>query len=608
MIRRSSLRLMTLWSALSIGVATGCAHGRTDQASGVIAPAAAARELNDEEQARQALSRLAFGPRPGDVERVRAMGVDHWIAQQLAPEKIRDDSTSVFLARLPTLSLTSRELVERNPRPMPFAGVRDTIAERRAAEGVRRAVTELQIAKVGRAVISERQLQEVMVDFWASHFNVFAGKGADRYLIGEYDRDVIRPNALGHFRDLLGAVAKSPAMLFYLDNWESSVEPGRPALVPPGGRRFMARNPNFMPPPATPPDSTPAAAKRRPRGLNENYARELMELHTLGVDGGYTQQDVINVARALTGWSVEQPRQGGGFVFRPRLHDAGEKVVLGHHLPAGRGIEDGEEVLDLLARHPSTAHFIATKLARRFVSDSPPPALVARAAEVFQRSNGDIRATVKVIVTSPEFFSRMAYRAKVKSPFELVASGLRAVGATVDTTPRSARMVARLGEPLFGHQAPNGYPDEGAAWINSGSILDRINFGLALASGGVPGASLERWPAVQSLATAPREEQVDGVVRELLGSEVSEETRRVLTTGVNPLIPSDADSVATGARQPMSADAERATMDSEMAAGDARSKGAKGGRRADPLRVRRQPEGLAAIVGLALGAPEFQRR
>jgi uncharacterized protein (DUF1800 family) len=266
------------------------------------------------------------------------------------------------------------------------------------------------------------------------------------------------------------------------------------------------------------------------------------------------------------------PRQGAEFVFRPEIHDADAKVVLGHRLAAGRGIEDGEEVLDIVARHPATARFIARKLAVRFVSDDPPPALVDRAAATFLRTDGDIRETVRTIVTSPEFFSRAAYHAKVKSPFELVASALRALGAQPDTTPRSAQLVAFLGAPIFGHQAPNGWPETGEAWMNAGAILNRINFGLALAGGRVPGASVARWPEAARLENAPREQQVDGVVAAFLGGRASPDTREILIKGENPLA---------------------AKLTAQGAATSATSV---------------QLEGLAQIVGLALGAPEFQRR
>jgi uncharacterized protein (DUF1800 family) len=390
----------------------------------------------------------------------------------------------------------------------------------------------------------------VMVDFWENHFNVFAGKGQTRLFLSHYDREVIRPHALGRFRDLLGSVARSPAMLFYLDNWQSAADSGRATLSGQG----------------QPGNRTGLRGRRRPRGLNENYARELLELHTLGVDGGYTQHDVVEVARALTGWSIDQRK--GAFIFRPMIHDADEKMVLGHRLRAGRGIDDGEEVLDIVARHPATARHIARKLVIRFVSDSPPPALVARAARTFQRTDGDIREVVRTIVTSPEFFSRAAYRSKVKTPFELVTSALRAMNAAVDETPRTARIVAQLGQPIFGRQTPDGWPETASEWMNAGAILNRINFGFAVAGGRIPGVTLERWPYAASLATAARESQVDGVVRALLGGEASPETWTILRSGENPL----ASATSTA---PM----ERVAVD-----------------------------GLAQIVGLALGAPEFQRR
>src|SRR5581483_346402 len=306
--------------------------------------------------------------------------------------------------------------------------------------------------------VSERQLDEVMVDFWENHFSVYSGKGQTRLFLASYDRNVIRPHALGKFRDLLSAVAKSPAMLFFLDNWQSAADSTHNTLGRrPGQRPGISRGGLGALPPAVREAYLNATPEQRQqivqrlqqqakRGLNENYARELMELHTLGVDGGYTQKDVQEVARALTGWTFN--RQTGAFQFNPNIHDADSKVILGHGFPAGRGIEDGEEVLDILARAPQTAHFITTKLARHFVSDDPPASLIDRCSGVFSRTDGDIRETIRCIAESPEFFSRAAYRAKVKSPSEVVASALRAVNAAPDTTPRTAQLVARLGEPI----------------------------------------------------------------------------------------------------------------------------------------------------------------
>jgi uncharacterized protein (DUF1800 family) len=557
-----------------------------------------AREQTADQQVRHVLNRLAFGARPGDAERIRAMGVDRWIALQLQPSRLRDTAAERIVGALPTLAMSSRDLLDRYPPPQVVrAQMRrtemtpaDSAAVRRSAQESRRVLAEMQIAKLARAVASERQLEEVMVDFWENHFTVFAGKGPERYFIAAYEREAIRPHALGKFRDLLGAVAKSPAMLYYLDNWQSSVEEGRPRNEERGSgiRRRNGRS-------ALPRSSVLVPANRR-RGLNENYARELLELHTLGVDGGYSQQDIINVARAFTGWTLEQPRRSGGFVFRPAMHDAGEKTVLGQRLSAGRGIEDGEQVLDIVSTHPSTARFVATKLARRFVSDDPPASLVDRAAATFRRTDGDIREVVRTIVTSEEFFSTAAYRAKVKSPFELVVSALRTVNATPDMTPRSAQVVARLGQPLFLHQAPNGWPERGDAWINTGAILNRINFGLAMAGGAMPGARPERWPRYAELTAAPRATQVDGVIAGLLGGEASVETRSILEAGVNPLLKDCGEGIADCA--PMAADSS--IVEEDMMPASRRQR--------DPLSRPQNLDGLKEIIGLALGSPEFQRR
>ncbi|HUF29381.1 MAG TPA: DUF1800 domain-containing protein [Gemmatimonadaceae bacterium] len=582
------------------------------------APDDGMREQTADQQVRHVLARLTFGARPGDYERVRATGVDAWIAGQLEPRRIADPEPESLLAGFETLHLPTSELFARFPPPQQVRAARAAAMRRQegsAADSVRVSapieqdmmllrpgresqgvLADLQMARVLRAVTSERQLEEVMVDFWLNHFSVFGGKGPERYFLAAYERESIRPYALGQFRELLGAVAKSTAMLFYLDNWQSSVEPERPALAQPraavsrGARRRAGSDPRR--------DSLAARLARVPRGLNENYARELLELHTLGVEGGFTQADVVNVARALTGWSLDQPRERGGFIFRPIMHDAGEKSVLGHRLAPGRGMEDGEQVLDIVAAHPSTARFIATKLARRFVSDEPPAALVERAAATFTRTNGDIRETVRTIVTAPEFFAADAYRAKVKSPFELVVSALRAVNAAPDLTPRTARVIAALGQPLYLHQAPNGYPETGEPWINTGTILNRINFAMAMAAGRVPGVSLRRWPEADRLRDAPRTVQVDGVIHGLLGGEASPDTRRILESGINPMLDlADADTLAADLGLPD----ENAEAGMPQTGSMVRARGAA---RMRPTELK----GLAQVIGLALGSPEFQRR
>jgi uncharacterized protein (DUF1800 family) len=606
-----------LSSLLCVPLATGCVGAGVYPApaaadvGGRAAPqvtSASTREQTADQQVIHALNRLAFGPRPSDADAVRAMGVDRWIARQLEPTRIPDPAGDSVTARYQTLALPLPQLLSDYPpnpvlrrlaRQGSLAMLGDSIRNIPRADSIEYAMLrrrsalvgqELISARVARAVVSERQLDEVMTDFWLNHFNVFAGKSAStRHFLVAYERDAIRPHALGDFRTLLGAVAKSPAMLFYLDNWQSSADSTRPSLVPQrrvqaAQRRYAQRAPQLAGLSPARRDSLVTQVQQRRRGLNENYARELMELHTLGVDGGYTQTDVTEAARVLTGWSIQQPNELGAFRFNPVLHDAGEKTVLGRRFTAGQGMNEGEQLLDLLARHPSTARFISWKLVQRFVSDTPPAALVERAAATFSRTNGDIRAVVRTIVTSDEFFSTAAWRAKVKSPFEVVVSALRAMNAPMDPTPRTAAIVARLGQGLYQHQAPNGWPETGDGWINTGAILNRINFGMALAAGSVPGVRLARWTPYATLNTLPREQQVDGVVRTLLGGDVSPDMRTILLSGEHPLLP-----------QARAQDTVTDSTDETMMPSRARA-------------ARREPQGLAQIIGLAIGSPEFQRR
>jgi uncharacterized protein (DUF1800 family) len=330
---------------------------------------------------------------------------------------------------------------------------------------------ELIDGKLLRAVYSTRQLEEVLVDFWLNHFNVFVGKDRVRFLLTSYERDAIRPHVLGRFGDMLRATARHPAMLFYLDNWQSQV--------------------------ASEDTSATSAllAGTRGRGLNENYGRELLELHTLGVDGGYTQNDVIAVARAFTGWTIHEPGRFGEFYFNPAMHDRGEKVVLGHTLPAGgAGEQDGLRVLEILERHPSTARFISKKLAQRFVADEPPSELVTRMADTFTRTGGDLHAVMETLLFSREFMSESAWRAKVKSPLEVVVSALRALDADLTDTTAVAQRIAELGQPLYGKQEPTGYPNTGEIWTSSAGLLARMSFAQALSSGAIPGVTVDIAP------------------------------------------------------------------------------------------------------------------
>jgi len=480
-----------------------------------------ASPLTPDQRILHVLNRLGYGPRPGDVDRMRAMGIAAYIERQLDPRRIPDPAVEQALAGYPVLGLGTAELVRDYPFPPP--AVRQRLA---SGEMTRREVmdmypaerrpavvtAQLQAARVTRAVMSERQLEEVMVGFWFNHFNVYAQKGPVRWMVPAYEREVIRPHALGRFRDLVLATARHPAMLFYLDNWVST----RADFVVPGG---------------------PNAGRRL--GLNENYARELLELHTLGVDGGYTQQDVIEVARCFTGWSIDRPQQGGGFVFRPLAHDRGTKRVLGRAIAAGGGQEDGERVIDILVRHESTARFVSAKLARRFVSDDPPVALVERAAATFRRTDGDIRTVLATIFTSPEFWSAEAYRAKIKTPLEVVASAVRALdgrlvpaGGGGDNGRAGglalARAVGRLGEPLYEAQPPTGYPDRAEAWVNGGALLGRMNFALDLAHNRFSGAHVDVPGFLAGTDRSQPPQVLDRLLAVVLHGEASSRTRAVL--------------------------------------------------------------------------------
>jgi uncharacterized protein (DUF1800 family) len=532
-----------------------------------LARSLSASPLTAEQQIVHVLNRIGYGPRPGDVEKVKSLGLGAYISQQLNPERIDDSGLDGRLEGLKTIHMSSRELAgfyPRRPRPAsnksPGGKEKNQEPEPPAMKpeelrGIRKIAVELQQAKTLRAIYSDRQLQEVMTDFWFNHFNVFMAKGADRILTTEYEREVIRANALGTFHRLLVATAKSPAMLFYLDNWLSADPNARlPERLRSGAFR---RAQNSMGGNAA---ALPATAKR-PRGLNENYARELMELHTLGVDGGYTQNDVTEVARCFTGWTLRNPRQGGGFQFVDFLHDNGEKTVLGRRIPAGGGMKDGEAILQMLSEHPSTAAFISTKLCRRFVSDNPPEALVRRCADTFLKTKGDIRQVLAAIFTSREFYSKEAYRAKIKKPFELVVSALRATEAETTAPPKLLLALRTMGETLYGCQPPTGYPDTADAWINAGALLERVNFATALARRQLPATRTRLDRTIVSSGDESR--LIADLSRELLGQ-----------TPPNGFL-----------------------LEIEKQLKDAEGEGVAG-----------RPENVATIAGLILGSAEFQKR
>jgi uncharacterized protein (DUF1800 family) len=555
------------------------------------------KKLSKDDQILHALDRLTFGPRPGDVARVKKIGLKKWIDRQLHPERMDENPVlEAHLQQFESLRMSPLEASEHYPTPAMIRGIangrekmpddpllrasverlivrykvkqaeaagvaappRDPNADLEPARSLEEILTPAELAivwgknngdkkrellesmpqerieemliamsqkdrlrlfgpasstvrreifllngpqqvvnydlvdsKMLRAIESARQLAEELDDFWFNHFNVYYDKGADRFLLPQYEREAIRPHVLGQFRDLLEATAKSPAMLVFLDNFES-VRPDLDA----GNRNRKVK-----------------------RGLNENYGRELMELHTLGVNGGYTQKDVTEVARCFTGWTIRSPREGGEFFYNDKLHDKGEKIVLGHVIPAGGGIEDGEQVLDILARNPATAHHISLELAQRFVADNPPAALVNRMADTFLSTNGSIREVMKTMLNSKEFWSQGAYRAKVKTPFEMVASAARAMDANVADAWALSNQVKNLGEPLYHKLEPTGYSNLNAEWINSASLLGRMNFALQLAQNHIESVKVD----VSQFGNDP-----DEVAKALMSRKVSPQTREAI--------------------------------------------------------------------------------
>src|SRR5438128_2815651 len=473
--------------------------------------------LTPQDSAFHALNRLAYGPRPGDVPRVAAEGVMRWIDRQLSPDEIDNERLAERERQFQILRYDRGDLaamyteVQRKRRERKLAAAADTMADKSEANPIaqrgRRLAGEFADLAVVRAALAERQLYEVMVDFWTNHFNVYFAKGADRFLTPDYIEHTIRPRAMGKFEDLLIATAKSPAMLFYLDNWES-VAPGASPQSPLSARRRGGQG-----------------VRRMPKGINENYARELLELHTLGVDGGYTQHDVIDVARIFTGWSIGRPQQGGDFEFHGWAHDRGEKQVLSVRFEGRRDMDEGIRLLKLLANHPATMHHVSRKLCQRFVNDDPPDGCVDDAVAAWKRSSGDIREVLRAIFHGPDFWAVQNVRAKVKTPLEFVVSAARAVAAEPDTSPRLAQVVARLGEPLYLHVAPDGYPEREAAWVNSGALLDRMNAAVALAAGKLPGVTV----VLDSIVSAGDPDQLIGAVNEkILSGTMSENTKQVL--------------------------------------------------------------------------------
>ncbi len=640
-------------------------------------PARAATErkaLSANQKALHVLNRLGYGARPGDIEKVNAIGLQKYIDQQLNPAAIDDKAAEQKVANLEVFNMSTADVFAKYPNPGALLRMLEgNGANRQNANAAAQNQEEMtdkerqerqqklreyyqkydlrpanqlqpQIAsnRVLRAVYSERQLQEVMVDFWQNHFNVFAGKAAVRWYIPSYERDVIRKNALGNFKDLVVGTAQHPAMLFFLDNFESVSPNAQPAGNQRGGQmQERLRSGNLTPQMRErikerqgltdeqldqrikrAQNAGQQQQQRARRGLNENYARELMELHTMGVDSGYTQKDIVEVARAFTGWTIADPRgyrraagsmiqgteeqrlarlqrqagipdniESGQFYFNERWHDKDAKTILGQKVSEG-GIKDGLKVIDILVKQPATAKFIARKLAVKFVNDTPSDALVGRVADAFSKSNGDIKTTLRAIFTDKEFFAPETYRAKIKTPFELAVSAIRTIGADTNSSPAVLAMLNKLGEVPYGYQAPTGYPDTAEDWVNTGALLERLNFAVALAGNQIPGTrvDLKRFEAGDKTAI------MNKALAVVLDNDVSPTTKATLLKQVEQPLPE--------VKAPAEAE------DDTLEVPNMRPQGQPGGGRNRQARLL-APSGnpdVFKVVSLVLGTPEFQRQ
>lgn len=628
--------------------------------------------LTDKEAAAHLLNRFSFGPKPGEVERVVEMGLENWFAQQLEGN-LADDSLNKMLADYETLGMSNTDLALHylNNQQMKHYSIKekwvskdslyDTIPKKhnaildslRKEHGIKQqseVVRQLINQKILRAAYSENQLLEVMASFWSNHFNIYIYKNdASPNYLTSFERDVIRKHELGHFGDLLLATAKSPAMLTYLDNFVSvaNENDALPILKKTGDT--MAYNKEM---------TRRTKNKKGNQGLNENYAREIMELHSLGVDGGYTQADVTNAAKVFTGWTIfpQAPYMGyydqvmhqikkqgeeklaeegfvhdGDFMFAMNKHDKTEKTVLGHVFPANGGVEEGTTLVDVLAKHPSTARFISRKLAVKFVSDNPSKELIDNMAKIFLKTNGDIKETLLEMVKSKEFWAKESVRSKIKSPFELAISSVRALGGKIDQPYQFFNWISKMGERMYHYQAPTGFPDKGTYWVNTGSLLNRMNFGLGLATQRIAGFSFD--PSKLTKGTEPESandalktycsillqgRDVDATVARLtpvitdpqLIAKVNQATKALKTTETTetPMLPQDNMMGGEGGNMIMMGDSDGSENKK------ARKEKIGGKRKAQDYTVQQLESSpgnntlLAQVTGVIIGSPEFQRR
>lgn len=629
--------------------------------------------LTERQAAAHLISRFTFGNRPGLVDEVVDKGLENWFQEQL-DGKQNDDVLTERLKEYDALSMSNEQVLNAFPRNAKILkqaideGViskdsvdkadkekyKDKIKEYMEAKGYR-SQKELQRQfanqKILTAAYSNNQLQQVLTEFWFNHFNVSATKNDCVQFIPAYERDIIRPNVTGKFGDLLLATAQSPAMLFYLDNFNSSgMNEEMEAQQKKRQEKIERKMKEAMDGDGEDKDKMMEQLKKRKKemGLNENYAREIMELHTLGVDGGYTQRDVTEAARVLTGWTV-YPMNGlggpsnfakklidkfgednlikkgfvhkGDFFFALSRHDDKEKVVLGKTFAAGGGYEEGVTLINMLAHHPSTAKFICKKLAVRFVSDDPSQSLIDKLATVYTKSDGDIKEVLKAIVASPEFWQKEALREKVKSPFELTISAVRALDAKVDAPFMLYQWISKMGQKMYFYQAPTGFPDKGQYWINTGSLLNRMKFGVAFASQKIPGVSFnlaalnnnrEPESAVDALKKYCRiiipERDLDATIKRL--------EPMINDPSIQQKIETAADKNTTAGNITMTEEKTMSEDEGDIINGKNMSEeklakkmlNKKNGKEISMPMTAGNNSMLAQVVGIILGSPEFQRR
>ena len=617
--------------------------------------------LTERQAAAHLLSRFTYGATPSDIDHVVKMGLERWFEQQL-DGTMPDDSLNNLLNQYPDLKLSNKEIAEIYPKNgvvirlavkdglinkdsvrsdrKEYRDVITTYMQKNGMKPQQELYRQLYNQKILRATYSENQLREVLTDFWFNHFNVSTTKNDCAEFILAYERDVIRPNVTGKFGDLLLATAKSPAMLYYLDNFSSS---GANANMntPQQQRRYemlkkqSADNPQMA-------DAMQKLEKvKKAQGLNENYAREVMELHTLGVDGGYTQQDVTQAAKVLTGWTVVPMGQYGGggnainkamnnvsddrlkargvirdgdFLFTVNRHDSGDKMVLGKHF-SNEGYQEGVQLLDMLAHHQSTAKFITKKLAVRFVSDYPPKTLLDKMAKTFTDKDGDIRKVLMTMATAPEFCSATSVREKTKSPFELVISSVRSLNARIDQPFQLYSWANKMWQKMYAYQAPTGFPDKGQYWINTGALLNRMNFGLALASQRIPGIRIDLAALNNHHEPESPEAALKTYSKLVMPERNVDATIKQLTPMLNDpnLIKkvSDAADKAAPATQPdmtgSGQDMMMANADVKELKNNKKNFGKKNGYQAQQTLAGNNTM-LAQVVGIIVGSPEFQRR